>query len=67
MSYSATLIIRTRSLKSDKEPLSGEIVSLDKLEEIASFQDKYEHVGQKHKLIKKVKIKMIQDKEMMQD
>ncbi|GKC27678.1 hypothetical protein Tco_1034972, partial [Tanacetum coccineum] len=57
----------TRSLKSDKEPLSGEIVSLDKLEEIASFQDKYEHVGQKHKLIKKVKIKMIQDKEMMQD
>nr|GEY17732.1 hypothetical protein [Tanacetum cinerariifolium] len=31
------------------------IVSLDEEEEVASFQDKYEHVGQKHKLIKKVK------------
>ncbi|GKB27143.1 hypothetical protein Tco_0866544 [Tanacetum coccineum] len=32
-----------------------EIVSLDEEEEVASFQDKYEHVGQKHKMIKKVK------------
>ncbi|GKB36720.1 DNA helicase PIF1, ATP-dependent [Tanacetum coccineum] len=29
--------------------------------------NKYEHVGQEHKLIKEVKIKMIQVKEMMQD
>ncbi|GKC35371.1 hypothetical protein Tco_1047755, partial [Tanacetum coccineum] len=32
-----------------------EIVSPDEEEEIRSFQDKYEHVSQKHKLIKKVK------------
>ncbi|GJU94564.1 hypothetical protein Tco_1319320 [Tanacetum coccineum] len=32
-----------------------EIVSLDEEEEFTSFQDKYEHVGQEHKLIKKVK------------
>ncbi|GJW76778.1 hypothetical protein Tco_0167777 [Tanacetum coccineum] len=32
-----------------------EIVSLDELEEIASFQDKCEHVGLKHKMIKNVK------------
>ncbi|GKD66459.1 hypothetical protein Tco_1308567 [Tanacetum coccineum] len=39
-----------------------EIVSHDEEEEVESFQDKYEHADQKHKLIK-----MIQDKEMMQD
>ncbi|GJV41215.1 hypothetical protein Tco_1419655 [Tanacetum coccineum] len=44
-----------------------EIVSLDEEEEFSSFQDEYEYVSQKHMMIKKVKIKMIQDKEMIQD
>ncbi|GJU61421.1 hypothetical protein Tco_1243256 [Tanacetum coccineum] len=43
------------SSKSNKNCSIGEIVSLDEEEEIASFQDKYEHVGQKHKMIKNVK------------
>ncbi|GJU66360.1 hypothetical protein Tco_1252619 [Tanacetum coccineum] len=50
---------------SNKEVFSREIVSLrsilweidriDEEEEVISFRDKYDHVGQKHKLIKKVK------------
>ncbi|GKE90869.1 hypothetical protein Tco_1571964 [Tanacetum coccineum] len=43
------------SSKSNKNCSIGEIVSLDEEEEIASFQDKYEHVGQKYKMIKNVK------------
>ncbi|GJU80559.1 retrovirus-related pol polyprotein from transposon TNT 1-94 [Tanacetum coccineum] len=39
---------------SDNQQCNGEIVSLDELEEIASFQDKYEHVCQNHKMIKNV-------------
>ncbi|GKD48206.1 hypothetical protein Tco_1277182, partial [Tanacetum coccineum] len=39
----------------------GEIVSHDNEKEVASFQDKYEHDDQESQ------IKMIQDKEMMQD
>ncbi|GJY62184.1 hypothetical protein Tco_0462841 [Tanacetum coccineum] len=44
-----------RSLKLNQGSSSGEIVSLDEEEEVESFQDKYEHVGQEHKLIMKVK------------
>ncbi|GJS67300.1 hypothetical protein Tco_0681864 [Tanacetum coccineum] len=32
-----------------------EIDRIDEEEEVAIFQDKYEHVGQKHKMIKKLK------------
>nr|GEY34429.1 hypothetical protein [Tanacetum cinerariifolium] len=59
------LLHHQRYSKSNNEVVFGEIVSLrsilweivslDEEEEFASFQDKYEHVGQKHKLIKKVK------------
>ncbi|GJZ43579.1 hypothetical protein Tco_0590834 [Tanacetum coccineum] len=51
--------------KLNKEAFSGEIVSLrsilweivslDEEEEVVRFQDKYEYVGQKHKMLKKVK------------
>ncbi|GKE45108.1 hypothetical protein Tco_1472392, partial [Tanacetum coccineum] len=44
-----------RSLKSNQGSSFGEIVSLDEEEEVESFRDKYEHVGQEHKLIMKVK------------
>ncbi|GJT57194.1 hypothetical protein Tco_0992248 [Tanacetum coccineum] len=36
-------------------PDHREIASLDEEEEIARFQDKYDHVGQKHMMIKNVK------------
>ncbi|GJW42552.1 hypothetical protein Tco_0071351 [Tanacetum coccineum] len=43
-----------RSSKSNENYSIGEIVILDEEEVIASFQDKYEHVGQKHKMVKNV-------------
>nr|GEU87614.1 hypothetical protein [Tanacetum cinerariifolium] len=45
----------TRTSNSNKNCSMGEIVSLDEEEENVSFQDKYEHVSQRHKMIKKVK------------
>ncbi|GKB79367.1 hypothetical protein Tco_0946262 [Tanacetum coccineum] len=66
------LLHHQRSSKSNKEVVSGEIVSLrstllgdckpDKEEEFTRFQDEYEYVSQKHKMIKKIQVK-----EMMQD
>ncbi|GJR45472.1 retrovirus-related pol polyprotein from transposon TNT 1-94 [Tanacetum coccineum] len=61
------LIHHLRYSKSNKNVFSREIVSLrsifwdidriDEEKEVASFREKYEHVGQKHKMIKKVKSK----------
>ncbi|GKA27023.1 hypothetical protein Tco_0713191 [Tanacetum coccineum] len=62
---------RTRSLKSNKEPLAGEIarlgivyeeiVNLDEIRKIPSFQDMYEHAGQQEMMqdlkISKLKVK----------
>ncbi|GKD61895.1 hypothetical protein Tco_1299404 [Tanacetum coccineum] len=44
-----------RTSNPNKNCSMGKIVSLDEEEENASFQDKYKHVGQRHKMIKKVK------------
>ncbi|GKE04286.1 hypothetical protein Tco_1396304 [Tanacetum coccineum] len=46
-----TVVAKQESL----EALYWEIVSLDEEEEFTSFQDEYEYIGQKHKMIKKIR------------
>ncbi|GKC91062.1 hypothetical protein Tco_1151711 [Tanacetum coccineum] len=53
------VLIFLKDIKNSKVKLrtvtTREVVSYDELDEIASFQDKYEQDGQNHKMIKKVK------------
>ncbi|GJT59031.1 hypothetical protein Tco_1002564 [Tanacetum coccineum] len=57
--YLTPILIFLKDIKNSKVKLrtvtTREVVSYDELDEIASFQDKYEQDGQNHKMIKKVK------------